>query len=242
MRQAVKVFVSGCVVYFVMAAGSACGGSDLGDDAGSMGAPGGEGQGGAPIAGGSAGAPGSGGQGGIVAQMGAGPGGGAGRGGNSVGGSSGSGPVPDADAATPGSRLKPKVFVGADGSKQPTLFWQDTQRGEECLFQRAADGAFRCLPTGAAVTGSFWNNSGCTVPVVAVSSACSVAPPPAYAFSTAACGSGPTVHAVGSSIGSTAYVGTPGSCFQSTNPAFTFYTVGAEVPLGSFVSANLTTE
>ncbi|HEU4406751.1 MAG TPA: hypothetical protein VFS43_15905, partial [Polyangiaceae bacterium] len=176
---------------------------------------------------------GSGGAGGMVATMGAGPGGGGGKG--------GSGPVPDAEAATPGTRLKPKVFVGADGSRQPsTSLWHDTQRNEECSFRLAADGAYRCLPTSAAISSGYFQDAGCTTPALAVYVSCGVPSVPAYASGFSACGVSAGLYQRGSVL-SSVYIGQPGSCSFHTSSSYAFYSL-SEVPPASFAAAELRVE
>lgn len=68
----------------------------------------------------------------------------------------------DSGSATDGSRLKAIRFVGADGSGQFAGAWHDTQRDEDCTFQLAGDGAYRCLPSG--VYGTMYSDSTCTTP------------------------------------------------------------------------------
>ncbi|HEU4403795.1 MAG TPA: hypothetical protein VFS43_00665, partial [Polyangiaceae bacterium] len=176
---------------------------------------------------------GSGGAGGMVATMGAGPGGGGGKG--------GSGPVPDADAATPGTRLKPKVFVGADGSRQPTQLWHDTQRNEECSFQRASDGVYRCLPTSMGASYGFFQDSGCTTPALAVASACSGSSLPAYANANGLPGCGESRVYQRGPVLSNAYGGQPGACSPYSPGYYTFYSL-SEVPPSQFAAAELRVE
>lgn len=44
-----------------------------------------------------------------------------------------------------GSRLRPRVRLGDDGSREQ-LGWHDTQLGTDCEYRTAVDGVTRCLP------------------------------------------------------------------------------------------------
>jgi hypothetical protein len=159
-------------------------------------------------------------------------------------GSSGS-PVADANAdeTQSGSRLKANYYLGGDGSKQFAFFTDSQRSGEQCSFETASDGSTRCLPAGASM-GSFYSDSGCTVPL-ALTTSCSTAPAYAVAYTSTTCGvykyhvypvSGPF-------SGATVYDGTPASCNAvptSELPAtYGYYTIGTEVPASSFQVATI---
>lgn len=59
--------------------------------------------------------------------------------------------VVGADPNQGGSRLKARVYVGADGSRLVSGM-RDTQMNVDCTYQVAADGNTRCLPTSLAFT------------------------------------------------------------------------------------------
>jgi hypothetical protein len=170
-----RVFLSGCMVYVIVAACSAI------DPAGQRGATswqgdGGRGDGGtASMASGQGGVDGSGGLGGRP-DVGSG-----GRGGSASNvGSGGSGgsildPVPTASAdPISGTRLKARYWQGADGSKSYIDgAWYDSELDINCAAAIAADGTFRCLPTPYDGTASEWVQVGffafedslCTQPI-----------------------------------------------------------------------------
>jgi hypothetical protein len=228
MKRALEFFGGGSAVYLLMAACSASGGSGPSLGEAGSGPEGQAGQGGAPIAmAGAAGVPSSG-----------------GRGGSASGGKGGTGPVPDADAATPGSRLKPKVFIGADGSRQPTTLWNDTQRDEECSFRKTADAAYRCLPTSSALTaGGYYQDANCSIPILAVPVPCGPGVTPKYVLAEAACGADGIAKVYEPiSPSGTSYVGVPGNCTFTSSVTHLFFQVGTDVPLESFARAELRAE
>jgi hypothetical protein len=174
-----------------------------------------------------------------------------------VGGSSGAGgradsglgdalgdPVSSAQAdPLPGSRLKPKFRLGEDGAKEYLQgLWFDTQRGEDCSFQLAADGQTRCLPKGN--TFQYYADAQCTQAMVLLQSACTT---PAYGVTnvTTACAldtGGTHVFSVGTSTNPPMIYGKAGSsCFAigPTSADYTYFMVGAEVPASSFVAATV---
>lgn len=68
-----------------------------------------------------------------------------GAGGVDAGGSDGGGDVTAAPKFVGGARLRPRVLLGADGSREQ-LGWHDTQLDTECSYRLATDGVSRCLP------------------------------------------------------------------------------------------------
>src|SRR5690606_29553767 len=62
-------------------------------------------------------------------------------------------------------RIKMRVLSTPDGAK---VFhgWFDSQRNEDCTFQRAADDMTRCLPSSVAYDyGTYYADAACTIPV-----------------------------------------------------------------------------
>lgn len=107
--------------------------------------------------------------------------GGSNVGGDGVGGTGGEG-LP-ALGYENGTRLRARVAVGEDGSRQ-FLGWRDTERDENCSFAEASDGTTRCMP--AAPPTIYYSDSACAVPVMAhTASACEL-PLPDYARDTKA--------------------------------------------------------
>lgn len=180
--------------------------------------------------------------------------GGAGRGGkggaNGAGGNDGgladvlTNPVPDASAdPAPGSRLKPKYWLGDDGAKQYMVgSWFDSTRNEDCSFALAADGKMRCLPQ--AMDFGYYSDVGCNTPMIMTQGSCA---PPKYGISVsdADCGFDPSkahVYSVGTAMTPTnIYAKSGAGCF-AIGPAesgYSYYSVGAEIAPTEFVAVNL---
>jgi hypothetical protein len=141
-----------------------------------------------------------------------------------------------------GTRIKMKVLSSPDGAKvfQGSF---DSQRNEDCSFQRAADGMTRCLPTSVAYDyGSYYGDAACSVPVALWQFAsCS---PPSYVAVYAASAQCPTNPSGGIAIyvrGTTYnsyYTKSGATCSGPTMiPGYTFFGRGAEVQASSFQSA-----
>jgi hypothetical protein len=83
-----------------------------------------------------------------------------------------------------GSRLKAQYFVGSDGSKAYAGMY-DAQTEKECSFVAAADGAYRCLPSGPGViaTTAYYADALCTRPILSFPKVCS-GPPFVSTFET----------------------------------------------------------
>ncbi len=147
-------------------------------------------------------------------------------------------PVPDASAdPTSGTRLKAKYMKADDGARAPIAgVWHDSQRNEECSFQRAADGKQRCMPTNVTYAG-FYADASCTQPFLYVTTGCA---PTKYVVDYGqTCGALNTLNyfPVGSqTVPATIYYKTGGNCMSS--PAisgYDYYTAGAKISPSSFV-------
>jgi hypothetical protein len=148
-----------------------------------------------------------------------------------------------------GTRIKMKVLTSPDGAK---VFQgnYDSQRGEDCSFQVAADGVTRCLPTaiaGIASPASFFDDASCTVPV-ALSFGCSSVPSyVAVPISPPTCPPVPGVRVYAAAVRSGAVffkASASAQCTQTTlSPDITTYrTSGAEIAPSEFQSATLDIE
>jgi hypothetical protein len=151
-RRVASVWMSGLVVYVVMAAssGASCGGGVSLSENGQSGAGG--------------------------------SGGGASAGGGQDLMDALTDPVPDADAdPQSGSRLKRKFFLGDDGAREYEHWidtaagtvssirnlWYDATRDEDCATQRASDGQLRCLPVDASFSfEAVYADPACTQPLL----------------------------------------------------------------------------
>lgn len=155
-------------------------------------------------------------------------------------------PVDEAQAAESGSRLKARWYVADDGARQPVFQWFDSARNEECTFQRATDGVMRCMPTGAGLS-SYYSNANCTQRVAALLAALAcIDGDGTYAIesATTGCESRTKVFTLGETLPSeSVYVLSGETCVAAApNEAFVYRRLGSEVPPGSFVSAQLTTD
>lgn len=151
-------------------------------------------------------------------------------------------PVPDAaadDGTKDGSRLKARYYVADDGARQ-FAGWFDTQRGEDCTFQVAADGKMRCMPIPR-VQGYvlYYADASCSQKIVADATGCATG----YAgiWDTSGCGQSRLhLHSLGSTVNSaTIYYSYNGSCTPIAKGDTVYRHVGAEIPASSFVGANV---
>jgi hypothetical protein len=146
-----------------------------------------------------------------------------------------------------GTRIKMKVLSSPDGAKvfQGSF---DSQRNEDCSFQRAADGMMRCLPTSVAGDfGSYYGDAACSVPV-ALWQFASCSPPTYVAVyaASAQCPTSPTggtgIYARGTTY-SSYYVKSGATCSgPNTIPGYTFFGRGTEVQASSFQAATTSIE
>jgi hypothetical protein len=157
-------------------------------------------------------------------------------------------PVPDAQAQSTqsGSRLKSMYYAGADGSKYflPNQ-WYDSQRGEKCVFIPGADQVQRCLPPIVIITD--YADAGCTQQLVGAYTGAGCTVPNTVSIGTppipGSCQStGYVAYQVGPLFAGTAYSGTPSSCSKAAARGYALYSLGAEVPASSFVSATVQTD
>jgi hypothetical protein len=145
--------------------------------------------------------------------------------------------APGADTTVSGTRLKRRVFKGADGSQQ-FVGWYDSQLMRPCNFSNGSDGKLRCLPQSSSTVG-YYGDPGCSSPLAFVSKGC--APEPTTFTTVSSCGTATqAVLTTGA-----AYTGTSiylkngvGGCVASPTPQGNdLYFTGAEVPPSSFVDA-----
>jgi hypothetical protein len=159
-------------------------------------------------------------------------------------------PVPDANAEPKsGTRLKARMLIGEDGSRQWNYGWHDSQRDEDCTFTLASDGVMRCLPMTAAasaVGSGYFADAACSQPLafVAVVGPCNgnTQKPPKSAYRAGPlCGATYSyeIYEVGAAFdGATIYVKSGASCLSTPTPAsYAYYALGTQVPASSFVGA-----
>lgn len=144
--------------------------------------------------------------------------------------------------STGGTRLKSRVYVADDGTKQ-WVGWHDSQLGIDCAFVTAADGQTRCLPTGTANGSGYYADDGCSQPVAEVSKGC--AAPKLALVADASGGTCATarlrVLAIGSPLTAgnvyAKYNGCTALPVSSAATAVDLYTTGAETPASTYVAA-----
>ncbi|MFO0763048.1 MAG: hypothetical protein U0359_41815, partial [Byssovorax sp.] len=154
-------------------------------------------------------------------------------------------PVPEA-AAEPvsGSRLKAKYQVSDDGLKiyLPGSYY-DSERGEDCIFEPAADGKERCLPIGSGATaGTYFLDPSCTQDVALAFAGCVTKY--AYTVEQSACSlmfGKIHIYPTGAPLQpAQVYHKSGASCVGTAPPEnFTLLSVGAEVPASSFVAGSV---
>jgi hypothetical protein len=143
-----------------------------------------------------------------------------------------------------GSRLKAQYFVGADGSKAYAGMY-DAQTEKECAFVTAADGAYRCLPSGPGVIAStaYYADATCTRPILSFPKVCS-GPPYVSTFETKC--SGTTVFHVFPTSGpfapgASVYLSAGGACapIPTVTIPGAWIGTGTEAAPSTFVQASL---
>lgn len=150
--------------------------------------------------------------------------------------------TPGADIHLAGSRLKPRVLKGSDGSQQ-FAGWRDTEIGLDCSFAMAADSKVRCLPESANVILGLFSDIACNDVIVATAKNCKIEP--VSRVPVTSCG-GPArirVAQSGSKIADGAAVYTrdaDGACVsltpeQSQRWRYDLYKVSDDTPAGTFV-------
>jgi hypothetical protein len=250
-RRTLFVFLSGCFAYASMAACS--GGDDTQTGAPSSGTS----TSSASAGGGHAGGSGPAGGGGHMASGGGGQGGAGGGGGAATGGGGGGN----------GLRLKRYFNAGSDSSldlqltftpwlddlsgnltyAKPVHAWWDSQRGEDCHYQPAADGKMRCLPIDPiqSLAGHYLVGGVCKKVMLRDRDPNGPPPPPKYFLEPQLpmCpltrGAAPIrVWALGAKIGHNSCVPDDDLCMHVScgGRAWDIYDLAAEVDLDEFVA------
>ena len=146
------------------------------------------------------------------------------------------------EPAASGTRLRAR-YVSGGGARELVGFF-DTQRNEECTFQRADDGRWRCVPKASSIsatTGTF-SDAGCTIPVTAVAQGtCSETTQYGFesSFGGSSCIQSPAqVRKLSPASGTARYVGGPGNCNLQGggfNTTASWVVIGDVVPWTAFV-------
>jgi hypothetical protein len=150
-----------------------------------------------------------------------------------------------AEPGTSGTRLRARYLAGG-GARELVGFF-DTQRNEECTFQRAEEGRLRCLPKAAlpSTGGGFFSDAACTASLAALPGACEDGAEYGLIVSYATCGgTAPSeLRRIAPAPGAR-YRGSPDNCAlqapgQTGGPEFV--ALGEVVPWTDFVQGVETT-
>jgi hypothetical protein len=143
-----------------------------------------------------------------------------------------------------GSRLKAKWVEGDDGVRG-VMSWYDTKLQTACGFTTAADGKYRCLPSGLTLGPSDFADANCASPAVVNSQdACNPQQYVRRLDATGACSSFNRIYRLGAKLA-------PGQTFARSGtdcvasgqlPEAAAYKLGEELPASMFVGAELTPE
>jgi len=153
--------------------------------------------------------------------------------------------TPGADTYVTGTRLKRRVYKGADGSQQ-FVGWFDAERSVECTFQRAADDTIRCLPVSGFAGRGYYSDAACTSPLAVVSKGCTPPSPTAYVYVEGSCATNLQTRMFTMGEKYTADTvfqkdGPGGSCASKSRASLfvsdDFFLTGTEIPPTAFVEA-----
>jgi hypothetical protein len=158
-----------------------------------------------------------------------------------MGGTGGTGGSPNASAdPVSGTRLKAKYMKADDGARAPIAdVWHDSQRNEECRFQRASDGKRRCLPTSVTYHSGYYADASCTQPINMMYGGGGCAPEIYLAEYNSTCYPySLSYRLIGSQIQpATIYAKSGATCTSSPAPAgYTFFATGAAISPSAFVA------
>lgn len=167
-----------------------------------------------------------------------------GTGGDGQGGDGAGGGNTQALGYENGSRLRARVLVGADGSRQ-FYGWWDSTLGLSCSFRKAGDGSQRCLPnTQASYTDGqtgYFSNGSCTTQLAL--SYCTDTVESYAQRSSGGCQGSWDVAELGPQYSGPVYAKVNGQCNASTAPAgAVLYQLADDVPAATFAAASIETE
>lgn len=137
-----------------------------------------------------------------------------------------------------GSRLRGIWWTAADGARQHSGLWRDTELQLDCTFALASDGVMRCLPPAPAVFVGYYRDATCSPErrwFVRVAG-CSDVP-----FGTSpsdGCPAGTARFELAAAMRpERIWTGSAGACSEAPAPeTFDFFTVVREVPPREFVA------
>jgi hypothetical protein len=153
-----------------------------------------------------------------------------------------------------GSRLRAMVNRGDDGSLATTGDWYDSQFDSPCIFAPAADGTFRCVPSGAAVVSSgaiLYSDAACQSAILydgvisprrTVPARYALVPDPGLVCIEGQITQNHVFPVINPPLDPTAtyFISSSGSCDPfPLDPGTTVYAPGAEIPPTSFVEGSV---
>ena len=147
-----------------------------------------------------------------------------GGGSGGVGGLSVLNPVPSADAAISGSRLKARFRISSDGSKEYLPGeWYDSVRQENCSIVNDKNGIQRCLPIGDAMgspTTTYYSDSSCLYAAVISTANCPRKYVVLYGSVVGSCSASMSyqIYQIGTQITGYIYQKSGNSCIQTQIP------------------------
>ncbi len=162
-------------------------------------------------------------------------------------------PIPDAVAdvisdheveggGTSGSRLKLSYYAGEDGSKVPIIQVYDSDLQATCTYRTAADGSWRCMPSGYGASGYFSDASCSGVLFSVTDHPCLESP--MFGLIADACGAGARMFELGAVHTGGVHAMVGGECVPLENPCVAtgcqLHVPGAEVPPSRFVAGTVT--
>lgn len=136
-----------------------------------------------------------------------------------------------------GSRIQARMLRTDEGYEN-WVGWKDTALHENCDFEQDAEGTLRCFPTHAA-RDVYYTDAACTAGIAAVDAVSPETIRYAYEREPVGCGEGIRPYSLADAIEAPAeiFARVDGRCVAQPAPAVTFYALGAEVALESFVAA-----
>jgi hypothetical protein len=142
-------------------------------------------------------------------------------------------------------RIQRRAFSTSDGARSSSAWFNDNQLGLLCMFRRASDGTWRCLPQGApkdrtpAPNYSLltrYRDAACTQGVTIIAADNQGCTQPRVVWETiSGCPSIARVYQVGPMISATLYRKTTACEVAPPDPDFDYYERGAEIPPTEFV-------
>lgn len=150
--------------------------------------------------------------------------------------------LPIAPAGTVRLRAVTETAPGG-ATREINAAWFDSVRGEDCRFDRAADGELRCLPSG--LSNELFEDEECMQPLAAdvITPECATTPTLATIYEVDACDVRKHVYALGDMVmPAQIYFAFDGMCLPAATGLNIFYRLGAEIAATEFVLGTAMTE